>query len=135
MVSYGAMFRNHNSNHVSNFSCFLGHGNALFIEFICGFMVMEYVISSNWQNFWLEFDFMLVVNVITKSTLVPWKIRNKWDKCILGLKSNKLFVTHIYRECNNYVYTLANLGLTSKTCTWCNDIHTNISKSFNRNLL
>lgn len=61
---------------------------------------MEYALSSNLLHFLFESDSRSVVLACSKPSMVPWSIRKKWNRCLLGFKSRNFFVHRIYRKGN-----------------------------------
>lgn len=64
----------------------------------------------HWFNLWLETNSMLVLQAFKNSNLVPWQIRNRWDNVHILLSIMHCIVTHIFREGNQVVDSLANFG-------------------------
>jgi len=52
----------------------------------------------------------LVVQAFKNSSIIPWKIRNKWSNAISRLCGMNCIVTHIFREGNQVADSLANHG-------------------------
>ncbi|AES76103.1 hypothetical protein MTR_6g071310 [Medicago truncatula] len=44
-----------------------------------------------WSNLWLECDSALVGNVFKNKSLVPWRIRNRWDNCLEKIRNMIFF--------------------------------------------
>jgi len=108
----GGIFRDKDSKFLLCFAQNTGQSTA-FHSKLCGAMkAIEIAYSNHWNHLWLEMDYALVVNAITNNYLAPWNLRNRWENCMFMLKSMRFLVTHIYREGNQCVDALANLGLT-----------------------
>jgi ribonuclease HI len=73
---------------------------------------IEIAADNGWRNVWLETDSSLVVLAFRKASLVPWKIRNRWNNCMHSITTMNFLISHIYRERNGCADTLANIGLT-----------------------
>lgn len=71
---------------------------------------MEYVVCCNWSNLWLETDSLLLVKAYSKPSVLPWKLRNKCDNCMIKIRKFIFLTTHIYRKRNYYVDKSVNLG-------------------------
>jgi len=41
---------------------------------------IEIAHENNWLNLWLESDSLLLVMAFKDASMVPWSLRNKWDK-------------------------------------------------------
>lgn len=59
---------------------------------------IEHAHAHGWSNLWLELDLKLVILAFRKPSVVPWKIRNKWDKCMHFQCNSNFLATYIYRE-------------------------------------
>jgi ribonuclease HI len=71
---------------------------------------IEIAASMDWLNLWLETDSTLVVQAFKSSSLVPWRLRNRWFNSSILIRGMNLVVSHIYREGNSCADGLANLG-------------------------
>lgn len=120
---------------MGNFACNLGQENALFVELMRAILAIEQAIDHNWTNMWLEIDSKLVVLAFSKSSIMLWKIRYRWDNCMNQIDNFNFLATHIYREENHCAYKLANLVLEIANFTWWNDIHLVVESNFHRNKL
>ncbi|KEH20501.1 hypothetical protein MTR_8g479410 [Medicago truncatula] len=45
-------------------------------------------------------------------SLIPWKLRNRWNNCLHIVRGMNFLVTHVFREGNCCADALANIGLT-----------------------
>jgi len=85
------------------------------VLFMLSFLVLSeqlsWLINIIRATYWLECDSSLVINTINKKSLVPWRLRNRWENCMRITSSMNFLATHVFREGNSYVDTLANLGL------------------------
>jgi len=104
----GGIFRDKHSNFLLCFAQNTGQGTTFQAE-LCGAMkAIELAPLYQWKYLWLEVDSALVVHAITNNSLVPWKIRNRWNNYMVMIQSMSFLATHIYRECAD---ALANIGL------------------------
>ncbi|CAK8576871.1 unnamed protein product [Lathyrus sativus] len=131
----GGIFRDHFGNHIESFACNLGPVNSLFAELMGAILAIEHALVRGWSNIWLESDSTLVVMAFSKPSVVPWKIRNRWDNCTATLGNCNFLASHIFREGNHCADKLANIGLNISNFTWWNDVHRDIESDFCRNRL
>jgi hypothetical protein len=60
--------------------------NNLFLQ--CPFKIcatiyaIEFAHSRGWTNFWLECDFLFLVQAFTNMNLIPWKLKVKWNNVL-----------------------------------------------------
>ncbi|GAU32780.1 hypothetical protein TSUD_152280 [Trifolium subterraneum] len=109
--SCGGIFRNHHADFLCCFAENTGVSSAYFAE-LCGAMkAIEIAHDHNWNNLWLESDSTLVVMAFKNASLVPWRLRNRWNNCIQITASMNFMISHIFREGNKCADSLANLGL------------------------
>jgi hypothetical protein len=54
---------------------------------------------------------MLVTLAFKSQLAIPWKLRNRWNNCLLLTRNMYFVVLHIYKEGNHVADMLANLGL------------------------
>lgn len=73
---------------------------------------IEIAASHQWKSLWLESDSALVVNAFKNHSLIPWKLRNRWNNCLHIVRGMNFLVTHVFREGNCCADALANIGLT-----------------------
>lgn len=99
----GGIFRNHNGDYLNNFARNLSQENALCVKLVTTILTMEYVSNLNLNKLWLETD--------SKSSMMPWMLRIRWDNFIQALKKFYFLATNIYNEGNHCVDKLANLDL------------------------
>lgn len=108
----GGIFRNHNSDFLLCFAENTGQEDAYYAELSGALRAIELAKQFNWFNLWLELDSLLVVNAFKNKALVPWRLRNRWDKCLNIVSNMNFIVSHIFREGNQCADHLANMGLT-----------------------
>jgi len=73
--------------------------------------------NHHWNSLWLESDSALVVNALKIQSLVPWRLRNRWNNCMHIVSIMNFWVSHVYREGNCCVGALANIDLTIDNLT------------------
>jgi len=66
---------------------FLGLGSAFFSELVAAMIALELATAKGFPNIWLETDSQLVFLAFKSRTMVPWKIRNRWNNCRLIIKN------------------------------------------------
>lgn len=105
MVVHGGIYQNVLGVHLGSFWCNLGFGNALLVELMGEILGMEIAISNNWADMSLESDSSLVLSALNNSSVVPWKIRNKWDNCLVKLHNfNFLLLTFLGKVTTVQIY-------------------------------
>lgn len=65
----------------------------------------------HWKNLWLECDSALVISAIRNHSIVPWRLRNRWENGLLITRSMNFLANHVFREGNTCSDALANVGL------------------------
>ncbi|XP_024632555.1 uncharacterized protein [Medicago truncatula] len=115
--SCGGIFRDRNADFLMCFAENTGHENAYFAELSGAMRAIELAKLHNWQSLWLESDSALVVNAFKNISQVPWKLRNRWENCILATRNMNFIVSHVFREGNECADMLANIGLSLNCLT------------------
>lgn len=93
--SCGGIFRDKDSKFILCFAENTGIGNSLHAE-LCGAMrAIELAHQYQWRSLWLESDSTLVVKAFKNQSLIPWKLRNRWDNCMLKTRGMNFIVTHL----------------------------------------
>ncbi|XP_045806456.1 uncharacterized protein LOC123899387 [Trifolium pratense] len=111
------------------------------VEFICcfaentGMRAIEIATDNGWRNVWLETDSTLVVLAFKSASLVPWKIRNRWNNCMYNITNMNFMISHIYREGNNCADALAKIGLTLVHLSFWNELPQAILESYSSDRL
>lgn len=96
---------------------------------------IELANQFHWNNLCLECDSALVINAIKNLSLVPCRLRNRWENCLRITNSMNFIATHVLREWNTCADVLANAGLNvSHLRVWFN-IPDCIREPFGRNKL
>lgn len=82
MAACVGIFRNKEAERLGCFPQNLGQGSSLFSELSGAMQAIEIAHRKSWLNLWLENDPMLVPLAFKSVSLVPWRIRNRWDNCL-----------------------------------------------------
>jgi len=80
-------------------------------------LAIEIAYDKNWNYLWIETDSKWASMAFKSHNIVPWKLKNRWQNCVVKLESMHFMITRIYREGNHCVDKLANFVV----CLW-NDI-------------
>lgn len=81
-------------------------------RFLGAMYSIELVKAKGWSNLRLECDSQLVVAAFSSPNIYSsWKHLNRWSNCIYITKSMDFKVSHIYKEGNTCVDSLASYGL------------------------
>lgn len=133
----GGIFRNSNGACLGGFSQFLGNANALYTELIAVMNAIKLVALKGFHNVWLEFDSQLVILAFKSNTVVSWHLINRWENCLSITHSMRFCTSHIYREGNVCVDSLANFGLSlsSLDLFWFDTIPIFVREEYIRNRL
>jgi len=75
---------------------------------------------------------MLVMLVFKSISLVPWRIRTRWDNCLSLSRKMNFMVTYIFREGNCCVDSLANIGMSCNFILWMNGFHLQVRANYIR---
>lgn len=79
----GGLFRNQEALCIGCFAQNLGPGSSLFAELSGAMQAIEIAHNKGWLHLWLETDSMLVLQAFKSVSIVPWRIRNRWDNCMI----------------------------------------------------
>ena len=96
----GGLFRNQEALYIGCFAHNLGTGTSLFVELSGAMQAIEIAHNKALSQLWLETNSMLVIQAFNSISIVPWRVRNRWDNCMLLAGNMNLLVTHIFRERN-----------------------------------
>jgi ribonuclease HI len=124
----GGIFRNADSSFLGAYAFNIGVSTSLKAELLGAIIAIETAANKGWSYLWLKSD-MLVVHAFSYARIVPWSLRNHWDKCLLLTSNMNFYVSHIFREGNHCADKLANLGLS------LHDIPSVLVDDFDRNRL
>lgn len=106
LCSFGGAFRNESHDFLGRFANFLGDGNALYADYAT-MTTVEQDRDKRWNSLWIESDSTIVVRAFTNVKLVHWSIRDMWLNCVAITYYMTFLVSHIYREGNGCVDSLA----------------------------
>ena len=103
------VFRNHLGHVLCCFVTNLGRAFAFEAELIAAMTGVELACQQGWYRLWLETDSTYVEGLLcSRSTIVPWSLRNRWLRVLDLLSTLEFKVSHIYREGNGVADTLSN---------------------------
>ncbi|PON97562.1 Ribonuclease H-like domain containing protein [Trema orientale] len=106
--SCGGVFRNSRGFVLGCFASKLGMGFSFEVELVGVVMAISIAFVCGWHRFWIESDSTYVVGLLkSRSKLVPWNHRNRWLHVLHMVHSIQIYVSHIYRERNQVVDSLA----------------------------
>lgn len=129
----GVIFRYKKGVILGCFSYSIGVSSSFYAELMAAMIAIELAWDKGWRKLWLECDSTMVLKALSSFTLVPWKIRNRWLKCLSPCKHTKFQASHIYREGNHCADKLASFGLSGGGFSWW-DLHPSfILEDFNHN--
>jgi len=112
----GGLFHDHLGSLLGAFVCNIGHSTVFYAEVYAFLLALEYGAQHGWRNFWLESDSTSALMVFTHWNLVPVLLRNRWfNACNRGIQ---VIMSHIFREGNGCVDSLANLGHSIQGNVW-----------------
>lgn len=80
-------------------------------ELLTAMIAIEMAFDKGWQRIWLECDSTSEVAPFSSVVSVPWRIWNRWKRCIDLRKSMNFVVSLIFREGNDSADKLAIYGL------------------------
>jgi ribonuclease HI len=135
IAACGGIFRNCIWESIGYFAYNIGVANVVFAEILAVILAIEFAYRRNWSNLWIETDSMLASFAIKSSNIVSWKLKNRWDNCLLMISNMHFVITHIFREGNHCADKLVNLGLIVVNFTWWDYAPTEILGDLGRNRL
>lgn len=91
--------------------------------------------QKGWCNLWLECDPKLTIEAFDNPSLLPWRLRNRWQSCLFLTRRMHFQVSHIYREGNYCADELAAFVLSSRISSWWDLVPACIWEDFNCNKL
>lgn len=53
----------------------------------------------------------MIILAYNSPSFMLWRLRNKWNNCMMITNDMHFIISYIYRECNILVDKLANIGL------------------------
>ena len=106
-ASCGGIFRDHRGTFMGCFASNLGAISVFEAELQGIIIALENAARFNWKNIWVESDSSSAVLAFKNSDLIPFRLRNHWHNCQLGIT---VVCSHIYREGNCCADRLGALG-------------------------
>ena len=101
LTSAGGIFRVHDGYAIASFAIPLGPNFAHEVELLAVIFAIEKAWSMRLSLVWFESDSLYVVRLLhSKSSLVPWSVRKKWERCLHFLDAIQFHVSHVFREGN-----------------------------------
>ena len=83
------------------FSCPAGICFAFEAEPLALITAIELALSFNLKKLWVESDSIYVIGAFeSKTSSVPWKLRNRWLNALNLCKARTVSISHIFREGN-----------------------------------
>lgn len=119
LAACGAIFWDHNANHLFSFCNFFGYASTEDAELVGVLMAMEEAKKRKITELWIESDNMFLVNAFKNRSLAPWNLLSCWLVCLDYSTKIDFMISHIYKEANFCANFLANLGLKSKKKIFC----------------
>jgi len=58
---------------------------------------IKITMQKRWRALWIETDFLLIMKSYYDSSLVPWKLSNRWLNILESIKSKRFGFSHISR--------------------------------------
>lgn len=129
----GGIFRDSRGSFMGCFSVNIGINKALQAELLGAMWSIEIAFSKGWRNLWLECDSKLVLCAFKNSDIVPWKLRNRWNNCLLLTKQMRFQISHIFREGNHCADRLTSHGTTISGFQWWDNAPAFIHNVFFKN--
>jgi ribonuclease HI len=112
----------------------IGFASSYLAELQGALRAIEVAHQMNWRNLWLETNSALVLLAFTKPNFhVAWFLRNRWQNALIMIRQMNFIVSHIFREGNQVVDTLANHGLVLNSIMFWNVMPLFIKDSFDKN--
>jgi len=100
--------------YVGGFSSFLVVQSFMVAEFVGAIIVLEEAQKAGYRQLWLECDSSIVCSPFSSNSLVPWTLRNRWNKGFSFCRGIDYKISHIFREGNHCVDKLTSLGLLNR---------------------
>lgn len=74
----------------------------IFVETMRFIRVAEITTGKGWFPPWIETDSSVIVQKEkTRSLVVPWQLKVRWQRCMAIISSKPYHISYIYREGNN----------------------------------
>jgi len=128
IASCGGIFRDFRGSFMGAFACNLGEMSVYETEITGLIMAMEFAAQNNWTRLWLESDSSSAVNAFKNHSLIPIRLRNRWNNCIqVGLFA---ICSHIYREGNCCADIMAESGHGLNVTSWYHTMPASLAVDF-----
>ena len=115
----GGIFRNCRAFVKGCFAIPLGQVFAFEAELLAASLDINFAWKYGWHRIWLESVSSYVVQLLSsRSELVPWRVRQAWQRCIFQISHMDFQVSHIFREGNQVADTLSKHALELQTDSW-----------------
>ncbi|KAL8535243.1 hypothetical protein ACS0TY_011027 [Phlomoides rotata] len=106
----GVLFRNSRGFFVGAFCTRTRRGYLVEAELAAILHSILYAHSQGWHFLWVESDSILAVDTLLgKIPLVPWRLHILWCKVMVAASDMMIMYSHVYREANQAVDSLAKL--------------------------
>lgn len=129
-VACGGLFRDSLGTFLGAFSCNIGTASIFHAETLAYILAIEHTAQHGWRNLWLESDSSSALLVFSKSSLVPWMLRNRWHNA--RNLDVQVITSHIFREGNSCADKLANMGHGIIGSIWLDTLPYEIHSDFYR---
>jgi ribonuclease HI len=108
--SNGVVFRASPSFFIGALAQNIGIKSSLEAEFGACMFAMEKADDMDLRDIWIETDSLSVVKAFSKQEGVPWRMNTRWHNCMHICRQIRRIFTHVLREGNMVVDTLARNG-------------------------
>jgi len=97
-----------------------GHASAQEAELCAAIFVIEKAAELNRKELWIESDSLMVVRCFDSRSVLPWRLKTRWQNCMVLVRKLGGICTHIHREGNLVADALAQNGqsLALSTSQW-----------------
>ncbi|KAF1884641.1 hypothetical protein Lal_00028523 [Lupinus albus] len=131
----GCIYRDSKGDYMGGFTAFFGVRDSLFAKLQATIMAVEIAQQKGWRDIWFECDSVMVVDIFNGKWSIPWRLANKWSRCMEWISSIRFKVSHIFRESNTCADRLTAFGVSFKVFTWWDVTPRIIFEKFNKNRL
>jgi ribonuclease HI len=115
----GGIFRNCRAFVKGCFAIPLGQVFAFEAELLAASLAINFAWKYGWHRIWLESDSSYVVQLLSsRSEMVPWRVRQAWQRCIFQISQMDFQVSHIFREGNQVADMLSKHALELQADSW-----------------
>jgi len=67
-------------------------------KLVSAMTAMKQAYHINLLNLWMETYSNLVVLAFSPSSLVSWRLRNRWSNCLTLIRDMNFFISYLYRR-------------------------------------